>query len=182
MVSGQPFANIMSYLQQLQATYCSSSCNFPAVVPNIYYGYSVFNVYFALFALPNAISVAKDIKTPLTSFLVSVLSNVSEIEPQGITGVACYDICSCSTTQSSVSGFVSEFVGDNYVYVAFNFENPCPSGQYVVPISTLSLGNQGAVAFAIAPIPSSGTGASALVVKIPYGQLTLKNLFTHQGE
>jgi len=182
MVSGQPFANMYSYLQQLQATYCSSSCTFPAVVPNMKYGYSVFNVYFALLALPNAISVARDIKTPLTNFLVNVLSNVSEIEPKGITAISCYDICSCQTTASAVSGFVSEFIGNNYVYVAFNFENPCPSGQYVIPISTLSFGSQGAVAFAVAPVPSSGTGNSAFVIKIPYGQLTLKNLFTHQGE
>jgi len=182
MVSGQPFSNMLSYLQQLQATYCSSSCSIPSIVPNMYYGYSVFNVYFTLLALPNAISVARDIKTPLTNFLVNVLSNVSEIKPEGITAISCYDICDCQVTQSGVSGFVSEFVGDNYVYVAFNFENPCPSGQYVIPISTLSLGNQGAVAFAVAPVPSSGTGASALVIKIPYGKLTLKNLFTHQGE
>jgi len=182
MTSGQPFANMNSYLQQLQATYCSSSCTFPAVAPNMNYGYSVFNVYFALLALPNAISVAGDIKTPLTNFLVNILSNVSEIEPEGITAISCYDICDCQVTQSAVSGFVSEFIGNNYVYVAFNFENPCPSGQYVIPISTLSLGSQGAVQFAVAPVPSSGTGASAFVIKIPYGQLTLENLFTHQGE
>ena len=190
MVSGQPFAGMSSYLQQQQATYCSSSCSLPAVVPNMYYGFSVFNVYFTLLALPNILSVARDIKTPLTNFLIKTLTTASEIKPQGITGVACYDICSCQLTQSSVSGFVSEFVGDNYVYVAFNFENPCPSGQYVVPITTLlvapstltSTGQPYSVGFAVAPVPSSGTGASALVIKIPYGQLTLKNLFTHQGE
>ena len=182
MVSGQPFANMLSYLQQEQATYCSSSCSLPSIVPNMYYGYSVFNVYFTLLALPNAISVARDIKTPLTNFLVNVLASASDIKPEGITAISCYDICDCQVTQSSVTGFVSEFVGENYVYVSFNFENPCPSGQYVIPISTLSLGNQGAVAFAVAPVPSSGTGASALVIKIPYGKLTLKNLFTHQGE
>ena len=182
MISGQPFANMNSYLQQLQATYCSSSCSLPSVVPNMYYGFSVFNVYFALLALPNILSVARDIKTPLTNFLIKTLTTASEIKPQGITGVVCYDICNCQLTQSGVSGFVSEFIGNNYVYVSFNFNNPCPSGQYVVPITTLIVNNQYSVGFAVAPVPSSGTGASALVVKIPYGQLTLKNLFTHQGE
>jgi len=182
MVSGQPFANMLSYLQQEQATYCPSACNIPSAVPNMYYGYSVFNVYFALLALPNALSVARDIKTPLTNFLVNILTLTSDIKPEGITGVFCLDICQCQSSQSGASGFVSEFIGDNYVYVAFNFENPCPSGQYVIPITTLSLGNQPPVAFAIAPVPSTGTGKSALVIKIPYGQLTLKNLFTHQGE
>jgi len=190
MVSGQPFSNILSYLQQEQATYCPSACNLSSVVsniaPNLTYGYSVFNVYFALLALPNAISVARDIKTPLTNFLVNILASASDIKPEGITAVACLDICDCQVTQSSVTGFVSEFVGNNYVYVAFNFENPCPSGQYVIPITTLSLGNQtcrqNVISFAVAPVSSTGTGASALLIKIPYGKLTLKNLFTHQGE
>jgi len=194
MVSGQPFANMLSYLQQLQATYCQSACDLSSVAsnitPNIYYGYSVFNVYFTLLALPNAFSVARDIKTPLTNFLVNVLASASDIKPLGITAVACLDICNCQFTQSGVSGFVSEFVGDDYVYVAFNFNNPCPSGQYVIPLSslmfnlppTVSSVPPAPISFAVAPIPSTGTGNSALVIKIPYGQLTLKNLFTHQGE
>lgn len=182
MESGQPFAEMSSYLQQLQATYCSSTCNVPSAVPNMIYGYSVFNVFFVLLALPNILSIAKDIKTPLTNSLVQGLTTASDIKPEGITNIVCYDICNCQLTQSSISGFVSEFVGDNYVYVAFNFENPCPSGQYVVPITTLGLGNQPPLQFAIAPVPSTGTGASALLVKVPYGKLTLKNLFTHQGE
>jgi len=182
MESGQPFANMLSYLQQEQATNCSSSCNIPSAVPNMVYGYSVFNAFFVLLALPNVISVAKDIKTPLTNYLVQGLTLASNVTPQGITAIACYNVCNCQSTTSQVSGFVSEFVGENYVYVAFNFNNPCPSGQYVVPITTLSLGNQYPLQFAIAPVPSSGSGASALLIKIPYGQLTLKNLFTHQGE
>lgn len=182
MVSGQPFAEISSYLQQLQSTYCSSTCNVPPLVPNMVYGYSAFNVFFVLLALPNAISVAKDIKTPLTNFLVQGIGLTSDIKPQGITAVVCYDICNCQLTQSAVSGFISEFIGENYVYVAFNFNNPCPSGQYVIPISTLLIGNQYATAFAVAPIPSNGTGKSALLIKIPYGKITLNNLFTHQGE
>jgi len=182
MESGQPFAGMLSYLQQEQATNCSSTCNLPSVAPNMIYGYSVFNAFFILLALPNVISVAKDIKTPLTNYLVQGLTLASDVTPQGITSIACYNVCNCQETQSPISGFVSEFVGENYVYVAFNFENPCASGQYVVPITTLSLGNQPPLQFAIAPVPSSGSGASALLIKIPYGQLTLKNLFTHQGE
>jgi len=190
MVSGQPFANMLSYLQQLQATYCSSTCSLPSFSDNMQYGYSVFNVYFTLLALPNAISVAKDIKTPLTNFLTNILTTTSNIKPLGITAVACLDICNCQYTQPGVSGFVSEFVGDNYVYVAFNFNNPCPSGQYVIPLSSLLINllptapcaPPAPISFAIAPVPSSGTGKSALVIKIPYGKLTLKNLFTHQGE
>jgi len=182
MVSGQPFVNMLSYLQQEQATNCSSTCNIPSAVPNMIYGYSVFNAFFVLLALPNVISVAKDIKTPLTNYLVQGLTLANNVTPQGITAIACYNVCDCQLTASQTSGFVSEFVGENYVYVAFNFNNPCASGQYVVPITTLSLGNQYSLQFAIAPVPSSGTGASALLIKIPYGQLTLKNLFTHQGE
>jgi len=190
MESGQPFAEMLSYLQQEQATNCSSTCCIPSAVPNIIYGFSVFNVFFTLLALPNIINVAKDIKTPLTSYLLQGLTIATNVEPEGITTVACYDLCNCvcqpncqaQFTTPQVSGFVSEFIGDNYVYVAFNFENPCPSGQYVVPITTLNLGNGYAFQFAIAPLPSTGNGASALLVKIPYGKLTLKNLFTHQGE
>ena len=182
MVSGQPFANMLSYLQGEQATYCQSTCNIPSITPNMYFGYSVFNVYFVLLALPNVLTVARDIKTPLTNNLVNVLALTSDVKPQGITDIICYDICNCQLTQSKVPGSVSEFVGDNYVYVAFNFQNQCPSGQYVVPITTLSLGNQGSTSFAVAPVPSSGTGDSALLIKVPYGKLTLKNLFTHQGE
>ena len=182
MSSGQPFANMLSYLQQEQATYCQSSCNIPSITPNMHFGYSAFNAYFALLALPNILTIARDIKTPLTNNLVNVLALTSDIKPEGITAIVCYDICNCQLTQSVVPGSVSEFVGDNYVYVAFNFENPCPSGQYVVPVTTLSLGNQGSTAFAVAPVPSSGTGKSALLVKVPYGKLTLKNLYTHQGE
>ena len=194
MKTSQPFAGILSYLQQQQANQCPSACDIPSLVPNMYYGYSVFNAFFALLALPNILSVAKNIKTPLTNNLVNVLASASDIKPLGITSIACYDICQCQsgqsgtsrciceTTISQASGFVSEFVGDNYVYVAFNFENPCPSGQYVIPITTLSLGSQGAIAFAVASVPSNGTGKSALLIKVPYGKLTLRNLFTHQGE
>jgi len=182
MQSGQPFANMLSYLQQEQATNCSSTCNLPSAVPNMIYGYSVFNAFFVLLALPNIISIAKDIKTPLTNYLVQGLTIASDVTPKGITNIACYNVCNCQSTTSQVSGFISEFVGENYVYVSFNFNNPCGSGQYVVPITTLSLGNQPPLQFAIAPVPSTGTGASALLIKIPYGQLTLKNLFTHQGE
>jgi hypothetical protein len=182
MVSGQPFAEMLSYLQQEQATNCSSTCDIPSAVPNMIYGYSVFNAFFVLLALPNVISVAKDIKTPLTNYLFQGLTLANNVTPQGITAIVCYNICNCQLTASQASGFISEFVGENYVYVAFNFNNPCPSGQYVVPITTLSLGNQYSLQFAIAPVPSSGTGASALLIKVPYGKLTLKNLFTHQGE
>jgi len=194
MVSGQPFANMLQYLQQEQATYCQSSCDISSainyMIPNILYGYSVFNVYFALLALPNILTVARDIKTPLTNFLVQTLTSASDIKPEGIVRIGCLDVCNCKFSVSQASGFVSEFVGDNYVYVAFNFNNPCPSGQYVIPITRLSLGRHPIapnilpypILFAVAPVPSSGTGKSALLIKIPYGQLTLKNLFTHQGE
>jgi len=182
LTSGQPFANMLSYLQQEQATYCQSTCNIPTITPNMYYGYSVFNVYFVLLALPNVLTVARDIKTPLTNDLVNVLAVTGDIKPQGITDIICYDICNCQVTQAQVPGFVSEFVGNDYVYVAFNFQNPCPSGQYVVPVTTLSLGSQGSTSYAVAPVPSNGTGNSALLIKVPYGKLTLKNLFTHQGE
>jgi hypothetical protein len=182
MASAQPFSSMLQYLQQQQATYCQSSCDLNLVLPNLTYGYSVFNVYFVLFALPNILKVAKDIKTPLTTYLVQRLTQASDVEPLGITNIVCYDICNCQVMNSPASGFTSEYIGDDYVYVAYNFENPCPSGQYVIPITTLSLGNNYIAQFAIAPVPSSGTGKSALLVKVPYGNLTLENLFTHQGE
>jgi len=173
---------MLQYLQQEQATYCPSTCNLNLVLPNLVHGYSVFNVYFVLLALPNIITIARDVKTPLTNFLVNALASASNVKPEGITSVVCYDICNCQVAGSQVSGFVSEFVGDNYVYVAFNFNNPCPSGQYVIPITTLSLGGNYIRQFAVVPVPSNGTGKSALLIKVPYGNLTLKNLFTHQGE
>jgi hypothetical protein len=194
MATSQPFINILSYLQQQQASQCPSACFIPSLVPNMYYGYSAFNAYFALLALPNILSVARDIKTPLTNNLISVLGLTSDVKPLGITAIGCIDICQCQsgqsgasqcdcqTTISEASGFVSEFVGNNYVYVAFNFENPCPSGQYVIPLTTLQLGNQGVTQFAVTAIPSNGTGKSALLIKVPYGEITLNNLFTHQGE
>jgi len=182
MVSGQPFANILSYLQQQQATYCTSSCSIPSAVPNMLYGYSVFNAFFVLLTLPNVIQVAKDIKTPLTNYLIEGLTLASEVKPRGITSIACYDVCNCQLTTPQVSGTVSEFVGNDYVYVAFDFNSPCGLGQYVVPITTLDLGNGYDLQFAVTAVPSVGTGASALLIKIPYGKLTLKNLFTHQGE
>jgi len=182
MVSGQPFANMLSYLQQEQATYCPSTCDIPSKTPNMVYGYSVFNAFFILLALPNIISIAKDIKTPLTNYLVQGLTLASNITPLGITTVTCYDICNCKSTTSQVSGFTSEFIGDNNVYVSFNFDNPCGSGQYLLPITELLLGSKSSLQFAVAPVPSTGTGASALLIKIPYGKITLKNIFTHQGE
>jgi len=182
MVSGQQFSNMRSYLQKQQATYCQSACDLNLSLPNFIYGYSVFNVYFVLFALPNILTVARDVKSPLTTYLVQRLTQASDIEPQGITNVVCYDICNCQINNQPVSGFISEYVGDNYVHVAFNFENPCPKGQYVIPITTLGLGNNYIAQFAVAPVLSTGTGKSALLVKVPYGKLTLENLFTHQGE
>ncbi len=100
----------------------------------------------------------------------------------GITAVACYDVCNCKLTTPAVTGTISEFVGNDYIYVAFDFNNPCPSSQYVIPITTLDLGNGFSTAFAVTAIPSNGAGASSLLMKIPYGKATLKNLFTHQGE
>jgi len=182
LVSGEPFANILSYLQQQQATYCTSSCSLPSAVPNMLYGYSAFNAYFVLLTLPNVIQVAKDIKTPLTNYLLEGLTLASEVKPRGITAVACYDVCNCQLTAPQVTGTVSEFVGNDYVYVAFDFNNPCPSSQYVVPLTTLDLGNGYGLQFAITAVPSVGTGSSALLIKVPYGKATLKNLFTHQGE
>jgi len=181
-VSGEPFANILSYLQQQQATYCTTSCELPSAVPNMLYGYSVFNAYFVLLTLPNVIQVAKDIKTPLTNYLLEGLTLSSEVKPKGITAIACYNVCNCQLTAPQVTGTVSEFIGNDYVYVAFDFNNTCPQGQYVVPITTLDLGNGYSLQFAVTAVPSVGTGASALLIKIPYGKLTLKNLFTHQGE
>ncbi len=50
---------------------------------------------------------------------------------------------------------VSEFVGNDYVYIAFDFNNPCPSSQYVVPLTTLDLGNGDE------PVPTDGTAVMA---------------------
>jgi len=46
----------------------------------------------------------------------------------------------------------------------------------------VNLGNSNQLQFAITAVPSPGTGQSALVIKVPYGKLTLNNLFTNQGE
>jgi len=182
MISGQPFSNMLTYLKQQQAKNCPSTCDLNLVLPNLTYGYSVFNIYFSLLALPNIINVSKDIKTPLTSFFNQRLTQASNVEPQGITNIICYDICNCQVKNTEASGFVSESVDNKYVYVAYNFNNPCLPGQYVIPITTLSLGNNYIAQFAVAPVPSPGIGKSAFVIKVPYGELTLNNLFTHQGE
>jgi len=145
---------------------------------------------FALLTLPNILSVARSIKSSLTNALTQILPSDENVTPLGITKIACVDLCSCSTSTSGqvsynvypVNGYVSETVGSEYVYVAFNFDNPCPSGQYVIPISTLQLGSSNDVDLAIATLPSNGTGNSALLIKIPYGSATLVKLTTHQGE
>lgn len=181
MDSGQPFSYISNYLKRHQSTYCQSSCSIPSVTQNMQYGYSAFNTAFALLLVPNIVQVAKNIKTPLTNFLTSVFSTSGEVEPQGITKILCVDICNCTYDTISVSGSVSEFVGDDYVYVAFNFDNTCPSGSYLIPISTIRVG-QVNIDLALFAVPSTTSGASAFLIKIPYGKMTLKNLFTHQGE
>jgi hypothetical protein len=194
MVSCQPFAKMLSYLQQLQSTQCPFSCYISSSNTNMICSFSVLNAFFTLFAVPNVKNVIKDIKTPLTNYLLSGLSEASTLQPQGITAVACYDICSCGSGTSStglcdcnistsqVSGFLSEYIGENYVHVAYNFDNPCPLGQYVIPITTIKINESQSLQFAITAVPSPGTGQSALVFKVPYGKITLNNLFTNQGE
>jgi len=88
----------------------------------------------------------------------------------------------CQLHRISVNGYVSETVGSEYVYVAFNFNNPCSTGQYIVPIATLQLGSSNYIDLAVVVIPSNGGGNSALLIKIPYGKTTLNKLVTHQGE
>jgi len=194
MVSCQPYAKMLSYLQQQQAIQCLSACFIPSLPPNMVCGFSVFNAFFVLFAVPNVLKIIKDVKTPLTNYLYSGLNSAQFIQPQGITFVGCYDICNCGSGKSStglcdcnittpsVTGFLSELVGENYVHVAYNFNNPCPSGQYVVPISSIQLTESSGLQFAITAVPSSGTGQSALVIKVPYGKLTLNSISTNQGE
>jgi len=152
--------------------------------------FGAFNMMFALLTLPNILSVARSIKSNLTNALTQILPSDENVTPLGITKIACVDLCSCGTSTSgqvsyttySVNGYVSETVGDQYVYVAFNFNNPCPSGQYVVPISSLQLGSSNGVDLAVLALPSGVTGNSALIIKIPYGSATLVKLTTHQGE
>jgi len=145
---------------------------------------------FALLTLPNILSVARSIKSNLTNALTQILPSDENVTPLGITKIACVDLCQCGTIAPSVvsntvypvNGYVSETVGSQYVYVAFNFNNPCPAGQYVVPISSLQLGSSNYVDLAVVALPSDGTGNSALIIKIPYGSATLVKLTTHQGE
>jgi len=186
MVTGQPFTFISQYLQQQQATYCSSTCTIPPLAYNMQPNFGAFNMMFALLTLPNILSVARSIKSSLTNALTQILPSNENVTPLGITKIACVDLCQCGTsspgTTYQVNGYVSETVGSEYVYVAFNFDNPCPTGQYVIPISTLNLGSSNSIDLAIVALPSDGTGNSALLIKIPYGSSTLKKLTTHQGE
>ena len=189
MVTGQPFTFILQYLQQQQATYCGSTCTIPPFAYNMQSNFGAFNMLFALLTLPNILSVARSIKSNLTNSLVQILPVNSEVTPLGITKVACVDLCQCGATTPGtvnnavypVSGYVSETVGSEYVYVAFNFDNPCQTGQYAIPIATLNLGSSNVVDLAVVALPSNGTGNSALLIKIPYGSSTLKKLTTHQG-
>jgi hypothetical protein len=182
MESCQPFTKMLSYLQQQQAKQCPSICDIYPLTTNMVDGFSVFNAFFIFFAVPNVLKVIKDIKTPLTNYIVSGFSTSTTIQLQGINSVVCYDICNCGSTQSQVSGFLNEFIGENYVHIAYNFNNPCPLGQYVIPLTTVNLGNSNQLQFAVTAVPSPGTGQSALVIKVPYGKLTLNNLFTNQGK
>jgi len=182
MESCQPFAKMLAYLQQLQSNQCSSICNISPLTTNMVDGFSVFNAFFVFFAVPNILKVIKDIKTPLTNYIISGFSSSTTIQLQGINSVVCYDICDCDSNTSTVSGFLNEFIGENHIYISYNFNNPCPLGQYVVPLTSVNLGNSNQLQFAITAVPSPGTGQSALVIKVPYGKLTLNNLFTNQGE
>jgi len=190
MTTGQPFSFILQYLQQQQATYCESACSIPSFAYNMQNNFSAFNMMFALLALPNILNIAQSIKSPLTNSLVQILPLSSQITPLGITKVACVDLCSCGTSTPStvsytiypVDGYASETVGSEYVYVAFNFNNPCSTGQYIVPIATLQLGSSNYIDLAVVALPSNGGGNSALLIKIPYGRSTLNRLTTHQGE
>ena len=189
MVTGQPFTFILQYLQQQQSTYCTSKCTIPPFTYNMYSNFGAFNMMFALLTLPNILNVARNIKSPLTDSLTKVLPLAEQITPLGITKVACVNLCSCSTVVPDVvenavyqvNGYVSETVGSDYVYVAFNFPNPCPAGQYVIPISSLDLGPSAGVDLAMLAVPSNGTADSSLLIKIPYGRSTLKKLSAHRG-
>jgi hypothetical protein len=186
LVTGQPFTFILQYLKQQQATYCSSTCTIPPLAYNMQTNFGAFNMMFALLTLPNILSVARSIKSNLTNALTQILPSDENVSPLGMTKIACVDLCQCGNSANNavypVNGFVSETVGGEYVYVAFNFNNPCPSGQYVIPISTINLGSSNAVDLAVVALPSDGTGNSALIIKIPYGSATLVKLTTHQGE
>ena len=190
LVTGQPFTFILQYLQQQQSTYCSSTCTIPPFAYNMQTNFGAFNMMFALLTLPNILSVARSIKSNLTNALTQILPSDENVTPLGITKIACVDLCQCGTIEQGVvnnviypiNGYVSETVGSEYVYVAFNFNNPCPAGQYVIPISSVKLGSSGGVDLAIVALPSDGTGSSALTIKIPYGSSTLMKLTTHQGE
>ena len=188
--TGQPFTFISQYLQQYQATYCESTCSIPSFAYNMQNNFGAFNMMFALLALPNIFNIARSIKSPLTNSLVQILPLSNQVTPLGITKVACVDLCSCGTSSQGtvsytiypVNGYTSETVGSEYVYVVFNFDNPCSTGQYIVPISTLQLGSSNYIDLAVVALPSNGGGNSSLLIKIPYGRSTLNKLVTHQGE
>lgn len=190
MVSTQPFNYILLYLQQQQYSSCSSTCTVPSFAYNMQNNFGAFNMMFALLTLPNILSVAHNIRSALTDSLVQILPSDGSVTPLGITKVACVNLCQCSSSTPSeasvniypVTGIVSETSDNQYVQVAFNFNNPCPSGQYVVPIATLQLGSSNSVDLAVVVLPSSGQGASALLIKMPYGSTTLQNLYTNQGQ
>jgi hypothetical protein len=189
MVTAQPFNFILQYLQQQQSVNCSAGCNIPSFGYNMQNNFGAFNMMFAMLALPNILDVSRNIKSPLTDSLSKVLPLASQISPLGITKVACVDICSCNTnnntvnnTVNNISGYLTETIDNNYVTVAYNFNNPCQAGQYVIPISTIQLSQSYSIDLAILAVPSKGTGTSTLLIKIPYGSATLNKLSTHQGE
>jgi len=190
MTTAQPFTYITQYLQQQQATNCNAGCNIPSLAYNMQGNFGAFNMMFALLALPNILDIARNIKSSLTNSLVQVLPLDGQIMPLGITKVACIDLCSCNTNAgnvvnysvNNVSGLISEAVVGEHVYVAFNFDNPCKSGQYIVPLATLQLGSSNSIDLAVLALPSNGGGISALFFKIPYNSATLVNLNAHQGE
>ncbi len=89
LVTGQPFTFILQYLQQQQATYCSSTCTIPPLAYNMQPNFGAFNMMFALLTLPNILSVARSIKSNLTNALTQILPSDENVSPLGITNSMC---------------------------------------------------------------------------------------------
>ncbi len=180
MRTGAPF-NTLSYAVNQIA---NGNCNTGDIgILNFSNSFSVFNLMFSLLTTPNIVTLSKQVKSPLTNFISGYFANAHNINPQGLTSVICLNTSSCTAQTLSGTVSISEFVGENYVYVAVNVPN-VPSGcNVLIPVTTINVSSISVKQynFGVAVIPNNQSGNIALVFKIPFGQTTRKEVLTHQG-
>lgn len=179
--AGAPF-NALNYAVNQVA---GANCNIPDIpILNYSNTFSVFNLAFSLLTVPNISALSKQVKSPLTNFISTYFANVHNINPQGLTSLICINASSCTAQTIAGTASVSEFVGEDYVYVAINVPNVPNGCDVIIPVSTLNISSISVKQynFGVAAIPNNKTGNVSILFKLPFGRLTRKEVLTHQGE